>query len=287
MTNYVLITPAHNEQEFIERTLGSVVKQTVLPLKWVIVDDRSTDDTGEIVAGYAAKYPFIKLLTKTSGSERNTASKVHAINMGIAYLNKFDYDFIGNLDADVSFNAVYFEKLLDIFSKDKSLGIIGGRIYQQYDDQLIETKASYESVAGAVQLFRKKCFEEIDGYLPLVGGLEDAVAELSARYYSWKTRSIKGMVVVHHRELGTVNRSIWQARFNDGINEYVTGYSYSYHLLRLCYYLTESPVILGSLVAFTGYIYALVTRKKKIIPAFLMTFQKKEQKERVLKRLFG
>ena len=59
---YVLITPACNEEKFIEKTLQSVVKQTVLPVKWVIVNDGSTDATSSIVRPYLADHRWIELV---------------------------------------------------------------------------------------------------------------------------------------------------------------------------------------------------------------------------------
>lgn len=291
-TNYVLVTPAHNEEGFIEKTIVSVVNQTSHPLKWVIISDRSTDSTDKIIKKYASQYPFIKYLRKDTGNKRDIASKVHAINMGLSYLKekKYEYDFIGNLDADVSFKPDYFEELIKIFRKNNSFGIIGGRIYHEIKGQLIEYTASEESIAGAVQFFRKECFEQIGGYLPLPGGFEDSVAELSARYHGWQTKSIKGLIVIHNREIGTVSRSIWAARFNNGVNEYIFGYNFIYHLLRLCYYINRKPIFLGSVVGLLGYLYAMITRREKIIPKHLIEFQKLEQKARIsgrFKKLIG
>src|SRR5881397_3520186 len=115
MTNlpkYVLITPARNEAQFIELTIKSVIAQTVLPLKWVIVNDGSTDGTDEIVKKYAASLPWIELVRMPERRERHFAGKVHAFNAGYAKVRDLDYGVIGNLDGDVSFDEDYFEFLL-------------------------------------------------------------------------------------------------------------------------------------------------------------------------------
>jgi len=286
MANFVLVTPAHNEQDVIEQTIQAVIKQTCLPLKWVIVSDRSTDSTDTIVKKYEQQYDFIKLLRRDEGTGRDTAAKVATVNKGIEYLKQFDYDFIGNLDADVTFDPDYFEQLLAIYAKEPKFGLIGGRIYHLINGKMVENKCAIESVAGAIQLFRRECWEQIGGYLPLKGGFEDSVAELSARYHGWTTLSIKGLKVLHLREIGTVSRTIWKARFNDGINEYTFGYKYYYHLLRLLYYLPEKPVLLGSIVVFFGYLYAMLTCRKKFVPSYLLPLHHKEQWERVRDRFF-
>ena len=113
---YVLITPSRNEARFIEETLKSVVAQTILPLKWVIVNDGSTDATGEIVAKYAAQYSWIELVNRPVRKERHFAAKVQAFNAGMERVKDLQYDIIGNLDADVSLDPDHFEFLLSKFS---------------------------------------------------------------------------------------------------------------------------------------------------------------------------
>src|SRR5438034_7593249 len=128
MTNlpkYVLITPARNEAQFIELTIRSVVAQTVRPLKWVIVSDGSTDGTDEIVKSYARDYPWIELVQMPARRERHFAGKAHAFNAGRARLESLDYDAIGSLDADLSFDKQYFSYLLDKLREHASLGLVG------------------------------------------------------------------------------------------------------------------------------------------------------------------
>ncbi len=160
------------------------------------------------------------------------AAKVNAINMGLKALAATDYAYIGNLDADVSFGENYFETLIERFECDKELGVIGGRIFQMDARGLtIETKASTESVAGATQFFRRECFEQIGGYADRSRGRHGGRdSRDKARYHGWKTRSYGDLPVVHHREVGTVDRSVYEARFNSGETEYVVGFGFAYHL---------------------------------------------------------
>ena len=214
--SYVLVTAARDERDVIQFTLDSVVAQTVKPQMWVIVSDRSLDGTDAIVRNYAALHSFIHLSRIDESSERNTAAKVHAINKGIKALGQTNYAYIGNLDADVSFGESYFETLIDRFESDAKLGVIGGRIFQmEARGRTREARTSIESVAGAVQFFRRECFDRIGGYQPIAGGMEDGIAEITARYYGWKTQSYRDLPVVHHREMGTVARSVFRGSLHE------------------------------------------------------------------------
>jgi poly-beta-1,6-N-acetyl-D-glucosamine synthase len=275
---YVLVTAARDEKDFIELTLKSVVAQTVTPLTWVIVSDGSVDGTDELVSSYAKKYPFIRFVRIDERSERNTAAKVKAIYEGIKALGQTEYTYFGNLDADISFGENYFETLLQRFKHDAELGIIGGRIYQMNsEDRALEASASTESVAGAVQFFRRGCFDQIGGYLSIPGGMEDGIAEITARYYGWKTRSYKDLPAVHHRGLGTVGRSVYRARFNSGLTEYVVGYSFTYHVIRALSRIVERPYLIGTVLVLAGYMWGLLTGQRRVLPNAIIRFIRREQ----------
>ena len=111
--SYALATAAYNEEKLIEKVIQSIVSQTVRPQKWVIVNDGSSDRTAEIVQRYADQYPFIELYTITEEHPRDLTAQVHAINRGFAQLKNVQTDFIGNLDADVTLEPTYFERLLE------------------------------------------------------------------------------------------------------------------------------------------------------------------------------
>jgi glycosyltransferase involved in cell wall biosynthesis len=285
---YVLVTPARNEKDFIELTIKSVVAQTIRPLIWVIVSDRSVDGTDDIVCSYAKRYPFIHLVRNDKPSERNPAAKVQAINVGIKVLGQTEYAYFGNLDADISFGESYFETLLQHFENDNKLGVIGGRIFQiDKRGRTLETNASTESVAGAVQFFRRECFDQIEGYRSIAGGMEDGIAEMTARYHGWKTRSFKGLPVLHHRQLGTVGRSVYGARFSNGSTEYVVGFRFTYHAIRALSRVFERPYLIGTILVFSGYMWALLSRRPKVIPYEIVRFIRREQMTKLFALLLG
>src|ERR1700674_2023700 len=125
LPTYVLITPARNEAAFIELTIKSVVGQTFRPAKWAIVSDGSTDGTDDIVNKYAAEHAWIELVRMPERKERNFAGKAYAFNAGYAKLKELDYDVIGNLDADITFDEEYFEFLIQKFAENPQLGVAG------------------------------------------------------------------------------------------------------------------------------------------------------------------
>src|SRR5579884_1250954 len=179
---YVLVTPARNEAQLIEHTLKSVVAQTVLPLKWVIVSDGSTDGTNQIVGRYAAEYPWIELVVLPDRKERHFAGKVLAFNRGWERLTGLQYDVIGSLDGDLSFDSDYFEFLLQKLSDDPALGLAGTPFADSSTGETYDYRfVNIEHVSGACQLFRRECFEGIGGYVPIKGGGIDYVAVVKTR----------------------------------------------------------------------------------------------------------
>ena len=285
---YVLVTAARDEVDFIALTIESVVAQTVLPLKWVIVSDGSVDGTDDVVLNYAARYEFIHFIRNDATSERNIGAKVRSINTGIEALGHTEFAYLGNLDADVSFGEDYFKTLLQRFGNDSELGVIGGRIYQpNARGDAVEAKASTESVAGAIQFFRRECFDQIGGYQPLARGMEDGIAEITARYYGWKTRSYRDLPVVHHRELGTVGRSIYRTRFSNGLTEYLVGYGPTYQVMRALSRVSERPYVIGAVLVMAGYMWGLISRQPRLIPQAIIGFIRREQRTRLLGRLGG
>src|SRR5579862_8655734 len=202
LPSYVLITPARNEAKFLELTLKSVVAQTVRPLRWVIVSDGSTDGTDELVSKYAAENPWIELVALPDRRERNFAGKVFAFNAGYARVKDIEYDVIASLDADISFDADYFAFLLEKLANDTALGLVGTPFQEGSNPTYDYRFVNIEHVSGACQVFRRKCFEDIGGYVPVKGGCIDHIAVVSSRMKGWKTRTYTEKVCHHHREMG-------------------------------------------------------------------------------------
>jgi poly-beta-1,6-N-acetyl-D-glucosamine synthase len=280
LRNYVLITPARNEEENIERALLSMIAQTVLPVKWVIVSDGSTDKTDDIVKRYLPQNPWVQFTRMPEHTDRQFAAKVNCFNAGYAKVRDFDYDIIGNLDADISFESNYFEFLLSKFESDQRLGVAGTPFLEDgnhYDYRF----TNIEHVSGACQLFRRKCFEEIGGYVPIKGGGIDWVAVTTARMKGWKTRTFVEKTCLHHRKMGTGNTSATMTWFRQGRKDFFLGNHPLWEIFRAFYQMTRRPFLVGGSLLFFGYALACLKRIEKPISMELVQFIRREQMRRL------
>jgi len=286
MIRYVLITPAHNEEAFIGETLRAVAAQTVLPVRWVVVNDASTDGTREIVERYAREHAFIHLINVERSSGRHFGNKVRAFNRGLEALRGVDYEYIGNLDADISFDAGYVASILSELERDPSLGIAGGMVQTRFRDGFRSQEVALDSVAGAVQMFRRACFEQVGGYMVLPHGGIDAAAEITARMHGWKTRTFDQYRVTEHRRTGSATDRPLAARVTEGRRQHSLGYSFPFFVARRIYRALEPPMILSSAAALFGFVASMLKRAPVALPKETVRFLRAEQR-RKLARLVG
>jgi len=207
----------------------------------MIVSDGSTDCTDAIVNRYAMQHAFIQLI-RIAGQERRTfSSKVYAFKVGYEHLKREEYAFIGILDADVSFPSDYYEQVLNIFQQNQKLGIAGGVKHELYRGRFRPVLCSKNSVGGPFQLFRRACFEDIGGFLPIEGGGEDAVAEIMARMHGWEVASFSELPVFHYRRTGQETGNILHIVFHDGIKYFLLGYHPIFQIVKSLYRMKEKP----------------------------------------------
>lgn len=282
---YVLITPARNEEAFIEKTLDSVIRQTRLPERWVIVDDGSTDRTAEIVEKYAKGNPWIELVRRAQRPDRNFAGKAHAFNAGFERVRSLDFDVIGNLDADISFEPDYLEFLLGKFTEFPGLGVTGTTMREANHDALKNTFYHFRDVFGACQLFRRECFQQVGGYTPIQWGGIDWIAVRTARLKGWETRSFPDKIFFHHRPMGATESNVFKARFDYGRKDYFLGNHPLWQVFRVSYQMLQRPYVIGGLTLAAGYIYSFVARIERPVTPELLRLHRREQLER-LKSLF-
>lgn len=279
---YVLITSARNEEAFVAKTLESVTKQTRLPERWIIVDDGSTDNTAEVIAGFAAIHPWITLARNPRREGRNFAAKANAVNAALAQMQSLEFEVLGNLDADTSFGPDYMDFLMRKFEADPRLGVAGTPFTQEggYDS----TRDSFEGenfVAGPCQLFRRDCFREIGGYVANPAGGVDWIALMTARMKGWTTRSFADKRYHHHRSMGTAERSPIAAQFAYGQKDYYLGGSTLWQLFRMTYRLANKPYVAGGLALGGGYFWAAIKRVKRPVSDELMRFHRAEQMKKL------
>jgi biofilm PGA synthesis N-glycosyltransferase PgaC len=285
---YILITAARNEEAFIEKTLLSVTNQTVLPERWIIVDDGSTDRTAAIAEGYAKRLPWIEVIRLPHRRNRNFAGKVYAFNTGLERAEALGLrsDVIGNLDADISFDPDHMEFLTRKFLEDPQLGVAGTPFTQTGYDSADDSFEGQNHVAGQCQLFRYRCFQDIGGYVPNPAGGIDWIAVTSARMKGWKTRSFPEKRYHHYRAMGTAERTSLAALFSYGEKDYYLGGSPVWEIFRVCYRGTKRPVLIGGLVLFAGYCWAVLRRADRPVTRELMRFHRREQM-RKLRAILG
>lgn len=274
---YVLITPAHNEEAFIEHTLRSITRQTLVPEKWVIVDDGSTDATASIVRAYLPAHPWIELLQMPRRRDRSFAAKVVSFDAGLGRVQGHPYEVLGNVDADTSFDDDHFEFLLARFREDPALGVAGTVFEEAGYRSDTDSFEGQHHVAGQCQLFRRRCFEDIGGYTPHRAGGIDWMAVTTARMRGWKTRSFREKTFFHHRRLGTADRGAFAAMFSYGEKDYYLGGHPVWQLFRVGYRLTKRPYLVGGLGLALGYTWAATRRTPRPVSPELMRFHRREQ----------
>lgn len=282
---YVLITAARNEEEYIEKTIHSVLSQSIKPLKWVIVSDGSTDLTDKIVEFYAQKYEFIELLRTAGDHRRNFGSKAKAVQAGYETLADLDYDYVGNLDADIGFGKEYYKQILETFARNRMLGVSGATRYDLYGEKFIKVECSRNSVGGPIQMFRAECFKQIGGYRSLPFGGIDAVAETMARMHGWEVESYPHISAYHYRPTGTAGSGRLKAAFRAGMRDHTIGYHPLFEMLRTLRYIFHPPIILASLSWIGGFTWAELKGQPKAVNKEFIEYLRGEQVQRMMEPL--
>ena len=222
--DYYIVIPAHNEQAFISLTLQSLISQTHLPKKVVVVNDNSTDKTAEIVLAFAKENPFITLVNKTSSAVHLPGSKViQAFHKGFESLDD-NYDIIVKLDADLILPNNYFATIIRHFQKDPTIGMAGGFAYiEKNGEWILENLTDKDHIRGAFKAYRKECFKQIGNLKPAMGW--DTVDELLSKFHNWQVITDDSLIVKHLKPTGAnYNKT---ARYKQGEAFYTLGYGFA------------------------------------------------------------
>jgi biofilm PGA synthesis N-glycosyltransferase PgaC len=283
---YVIITPAFNEEKYIRATISGVLKQTVRPLRWVIVDDGSQDNTKAIAEEYESQYDFIECHSRVREvKETYFSSNVYAIQYGYDLVKTMDFDYLAILDADMVLCANYFEVIFRKFQVNPELGIASGVYEEIIAGKRIKVQIDRRSTPKALQVFNRSCYEQIGGYIPFRHGGEDAGAEVMARMYNWKTWSFPEIVAFHQKPVGTGDgRSLIRGRYSLGFREYSLGTHPVFMMakcLRRCF--VEYPYFLSGLARFYGFICGYFSGEQRQLPMNAVKYLRQEQWSRLLK----
>jgi glycosyltransferase involved in cell wall biosynthesis len=275
-----LITPARDEEQFVGLTIESMIAQTLPPLRWVIVSDGSTDGTDEIVAQYQKRFSWIHLVRQPAQRDRSFAAKVDCFNAGLDVVRDLSFDAIGNLDADVSFGPDHFEFLVSKLAENPRLGVTGSPFVEHgrhYDYRF----TNIEHVSGACQIFRRECFEQIGGYLPIKEGGVDWIAVTTARMKGWQTRTWTERTCLHHRPIGTSSVSRLGGLVRHGRKDHYLGGHPVWQVFRGVYQMTRPPYLVGGLCLWWGFFSSYFEIRARPVSRELIQFHRAEQMMRL------
>jgi glycosyltransferase involved in cell wall biosynthesis len=274
---YHIITPAHNEAGYLPRVIEGVAAQTVQPGKWVIVDDRSTDDTWRVINAAAQRYPFIEPVQVQGGAERALGSNVvRVFDFGFARIGAGG-DFVVKMDADTLLPPHYFSTLLARFQEEPRLGIASGKTYIPYRGRWVLERTPDFHAGGPCKTYRMTCFREIGGLIPILGW--DILDEAQARRYGWQTRGFRDLPLYHLRMMGSAT-GMARANLRYGHCYYGIRAHPLFVLAKALYRALERPY-LASLLIPVGYLLAALRQEKRLDDLGLAAFLRREQLNRL------
>ncbi len=269
MDEYVIITPVRNEAARLPRTMESVLAQSRRPVRWVIVDDGSTDTTGALADAAAAQHKWIRVLHRPDRGHRLPGSGVmEAFQEGCLLVADISWKFLVKLDGDLAFGPDYFARCLQHFAEQPQLGIGGGLICRRVGDELVPESPDDPlfHVRGAVKIYRRTCLEQIGGLLRLPGW--DTVDELKANMLGWQTRTFVELTVEQLKETGSADGQ-WRNWVKNGLANYVACYHPLFMLVKCVSRALRYPWLIGGLALGWGYLSGFVHRYDRVVdPAF-------------------
>ncbi len=262
---YCLITPCRNEAEYARVTLDSVTRQSVAPACWVIVDDGSTDETPAILAEYAERFPYIRIVTRADRGGRSVGpGVVDAFYSGYEAIRPDEFDYVCKLDLDLDLPPGYFEGLMTRMEANPRLGTVSGKPYLRTESgELVAEKCGDEMSVGMSKFYRTRCFEEIGGFVRQV--MWDGIDCHRCRMLGWDARSSDDadLRFVHLRVMGSSQKSVFVGRMRHGFGQYFMGTSFPFILVSALYRITETPPVVTSLGILWGYVKSWITRKPR------------------------
>jgi glycosyltransferase involved in cell wall biosynthesis len=261
---YILVTPVNNEEKFLPNLIQSIVNQTIKPVLWVIVDDRSVDLTSDIIKKTKEKHNWIQSLQMEEGIRDRGVHLAKVIKAGFDFAYKYsekkgiNFDYLGNVDADVVFEDIFFEKLIEKFEKDPKLGVASGSLQGIQNGKEKQLEIIYPD--GGDVLYRKVCFENCGG-VPLFG-LWDSALNAKAKMKGWEIKRFNDCKATIIRDYCHAD-NLWKQYNKIGENYYIMNYNLFHTLfkgVKLCF---KKPYYIG-FSFLNGYLFSLMSRKKQI-----------------------
>jgi glycosyltransferase involved in cell wall biosynthesis len=275
------VTPVRDEEKYLPLTIASMLKQTIPPQQWIIVNDGSKDRTREIINEAAKSCPWISGVHRQDrGFRKWGGGIIEAFYDGYKALDCTDWDFMSKLDGDLSFEPDYFERTFQKFRDNEKIGIGGGVLYHEENGRRVLEQHPKFHVRGGVKIYRRACWEAIDGLW--VGPGSDTIDEVKANMLGWTTSSFLDIHMTHHRFTGA-SWGRWGGLVKDGKIDYVSGYHPLFLAAKSLVRLSRRPYLLGSFALVYGYMSAYIHRYKRVDDPAVIHYLRQQQ----LARLFG
>jgi len=281
--NYVLISPCRNEAEYMQETLDSVIKQSIRPAKWIIVDDGSTDETPGILLEYAQDHSWIEIITRKDRGHRAVGPGViDAFYTGYESINASDYAFLCKLDLDLRLPERYFEILIEKMKVNSRIGTCSGKSYVEENGSLVSEKKGDETSLGMTKFYRVDCFQEIGGFVREV--MWDGIDCHRCRMLGWIACSwdLPELRFIHLRPMGSSQNSIYTGRMRHGFGQYFMGTGFTYMTISSVYRMIEKPYIVGGLAMLWGWIFSALRGDQRYEDTDFRNFLRQYQKRALL-----
>ena len=280
--HYIIISPVRDEAAYIEGTLTSVIRQTLQPSQWVVVDDGSTDATPEILEQFAQKTPWLRVVRRRDRGFRAAGSGVmDAFYAGLAAAQPGAWDFLVKLDGDLRFEPDYFERCLAKFEENPRLGIGGGVIYSAVGDRIVRERHPRFHVRGATKIYRADCWKHI-GDLPRAPGW-DTLDEVKANMLGWQTYSFEDVPLLQRRPTGEAAGQ-WRNWVKNGLACYLIGYHPLFMVARSMRRGLHPPYVIATAGAAWGFLSAALTRTPRVAEPVLVRYMQRQQLARLTGR---
>ena len=278
---YLLITPCRDEAGYARRTLESVARQTIAPALWIIVDDGSTDQTPQILAEYAAKLPYLKIIHRADrGFRKLGGGVIDAFYSGYDTIDPSQFDYVCKLDLDLDLPPRYFQTLIERMEENPRIGTCSGKPwFLGSGGRRVSEMCGDENSVGMVKFYRTACFQQIGGFVREL--MWDGIDGHRCRMLGWIAVSWDDPALnfEHLRPMGTSHRNWWTGRVRHGIGQYYMGTGLIYMTASAVFRMTRPPILLGGIAMFWGYFKSLLTRKPRHPNAEFRSFLRSYQRQ--------
>lgn len=278
---YTVVSPVRNEAQYLGFTIDSIRRQTLRPEVFVIVDDGSTDETGQIAKKAAMQFDWIRVVTRADcGFRKPGGGVVDAFYDGYAQIASTNWDYVVKLDGDLSFAPDYFERCFARFQKDAKLGIGGGTVCKMVNGELFpeSTVDPAFHVRGATKIYRRPCWEQIGGLIRAPGW--DTVDEIKANMLGWVTLTFPEIRVHHHRPAGQALGS-WKDWVKNGLANYVAGYHPLFMLLKCVSRVSKRPYGLAAAGLCFGFLSGYFKHVPQVDDQEMIRYFRRQQMRRL------